>query len=261
VRGSTFFVRVGRGARRLRGLVVLAVIAMATVTAVAIWKVDRQPVADDSIGDVVRVGVPEGGSIPEYEQRTRTALAALSGRDVYALVTLRAYVAPERLAPVLGAAPLTEVYARVPLPHLQSEIVRMPAYRVPDDVTGGMAEVARRKDREAADYARLAANVVGSDAKDRELRSVYLSGQQIAAAEAAAYREQCSCVYAAVVLASPAVLRQVAQGDEVRTVEPAPQVRSLDRTVFLPPLPEQRDKAGPPDDSAEPTASPATPPH
>jgi hypothetical protein len=177
--------------------------------------------------------------------------------DVYALVTFRGYLPPDRLAPVLAGVSLLRVYARVPLPGVQSQIMRIDAYRAPEDVTGGMDEVAGRKEKEATDYARLLGGL-GTDG-DEGLRDVYTSGQRVAAAEAVAYRGHCSCVYAAVVRATPAALDVVAQRDEVRMVDPAPEVRRLDRTVFLPPLPEQRRQAGPPDDSAQATASPDGP--
>ncbi|MBM0239561.1 hypothetical protein JNW88_24810, partial [Micromonospora sp. ATA32] len=41
----------------------------------------------------------------------------------------------------------------------------------------------------------------------------------------------------------PAVLRRVAARAGVRAVDPAPEVRRLDRAVFTPPLPEQDDVA------------------
>jgi len=258
-------VRIGRGARRLRGVLVVVVIAVVTVTAASLWRLHQQPVGDRTLGEVVRVGVPDGGSIPAYEQHTRTSLRALSTTGpVYALVALRAYLAPDRLAPVLGGASVFEVYARVPLPGLQSQIVQIPAYRVPADVTAGMQEVADRKAKEAADYARRVAAVPGDSPAHRQMRDVYSTEQQIATAEAAAYREHCSCVYAAVVSADPTVLRGLAGRPEVRTVDPAPGVRRLDRAVFLPPLPEEHGVAGPPDavdapvtpSSAAPSAQP-----
>jgi hypothetical protein len=77
---------------------------------------------------------------------------------------------------------------------------------------------------------------------------VYASGAEVATAEAAAYRRHCSCVYAAVVHAAPAALRALADRPEVRVVDPAPEIRRLDRTVFLPPLPDQVTRAEPPAD-------------
>jgi hypothetical protein len=256
--------RLRRGARRLRGLVMVALLAAVAVTVATVWLIGRggggAAGGDTRTGDVVRVGVAAGASIPDYEQRSRAKLAGLVGGggtgEVVALVTLRTYLTPDRLTPVLDGAALTQVYARVPAAQLQTQIVRLDAYRVPDDVIGGMDRVAARKDSEAADYARLVAGLGAADS-ERELRAVYTSGQQIAAAEAAAYHAHCACVYAAVVRAAPAVLDRLAHRADVRMVDPAPEVRQLDRTVFLPPLPEQRDRVTPPDNSGQPAASPA----
>jgi hypothetical protein len=254
--------RLRRGARRLRGLVMVALLASVAVTVTTVWLVGRGTGGTGggaAAGDVVRVGVGDGASIPDYEQRSRAKLSGLVGGgtgEVVALVTLRTYLAPDRLVPVLDGVALTQVYARVPAPQLQTQIVRLDAYRVPDDVTGGMDRVAARKDSEAADYARLVASLGNTDS-ERDLRSVYTSGQRIAATEAAAYHSHCACVYAAVVRATPAALDQLAHRDEVRMVDPAPEVRRLDRAVFLPPLPEQRERVTPPDNSGQPTASPA----
>jgi hypothetical protein len=180
---------------------------------------------------------------------------------MYALVTLRGYLRPDGLVPVVAGVSLARVYARVPTAGEQPEIVAIDAYRVPEDVSRGMDEIARRKDNEAADYARRLSGATGS------LHDVYEAGQRVSAAEAVGYRQHCSCVYAMVVRAAPTALAAIAERDDVRTVDPAPEVRRLDRAVFLPPLPEQRQQAGPPvggagppDDSAQATASPGAPP-
>jgi hypothetical protein len=176
---------------------------------------------------------------------------------------LRAYLAPDRLTPVLGGVSVVEVYARVPLPQTQTQIVRIPAFRIPQDVTAGMRQVAVRKDIEASGYQSLAAKLRTTDADEDRLRTVYLSGATVAAAEATAYRGGCTCVYAAVVRADLAGLEQISARPEVRAVDPAPEVRRLDRAVFLPPLPEQQGEARPPVDggppaSASPSPSPAS---
>jgi hypothetical protein len=255
--------RLRRGARRLRGLVLVATLAALAVTGLTVWTLGRGSAAgggDPTVSDVIRVGVADGAAVAEYEQRSHTKLAGLvSGGgtgEVVALVTLNTYLAPDALVGVLDGVALTQAYARVPAPGLQTQIVRLDAYRVPDDVIGGMDRIAARKDSEAADYARLAAGL-GDTSRERELRAVYASGRQIAAAEAAGYRAHCACVYAAVVRGTPAALDRLARRDGVRVVDPAPEVRRLDRTVFLPPLPEQRERAVPPDNSGQPAASPA----
>ncbi|WBB67288.1 hypothetical protein [Micromonospora sp. WMMD812] len=253
---------------RPRVLTSTALLSAAAVLLTAVWATGGRPVGDPTVGEVTRVGVVDGDSVPGYLRAAADDLAALpsaapTGADgTYALVSLDTYLAPQRLAAVLGDVSVSAVFGRVPLPGRQTEIVRIPALRVPDDVVAGMAELAARKDREAADYRARAAASTG----DADLRQVYASGAEVAAAEAAAYRSGCACVYAAVVRAEPATLRAVAARRAVRAVDPAPEVRRLDRTVFTPPLPEQRDVVRPPADTAlpEPTASrpggtPATP--
>ncbi|MGC9667367.1 hypothetical protein ACNTMW_12510 [Planosporangium sp. 12N6] len=260
--------RLRRGARQVRGLVLVAALAALAVTALTAWQMSRTTGGTGGGtggGDVVRVGVGDGDSVPAYADRSRAELARLvaaggSGQpggpgEVVALVTLRGYLAPDQLSPVLDGIALTQVYARVPAPQLQTQIVRLDAYRVPDDVVAGMDRVAARKESEAADYGRLVTGL-GNGTKENDLRAVYTAGQQIATTEAAAYRAHCACVYAAVVRATPAALDRLAGRAEVRMVDPAPEVRRLDRAVFLPPLPEQRDRVGPVDNSASPVASP-----
>ncbi|PWR08838.1 hypothetical protein DKT68_14330 [Micromonospora acroterricola] len=255
--------RLGERSGRSGVLTWAALLSSAAVLGTAVWAVDDAPVGDRTVGEVTRVGVVDGDSVPGYLRSAAADLAALptaapvAGEGTYALVTLDAYLPPQRLAAVLGDVPVSTVFGRVPLPGRQTEIVRIPALRVPDDVVAGMAEVAVRKDTEAADYRARAAAVAGGGVDERELREWYRSGAAVAAAEAAAYRTGCACVYAAVVRAAPGVLRGMAARPAVRAVDPAPEVYRLDRAVFTPPLPEQRDVVRPPADT-EPSTAPAT---
>jgi len=176
--------------------------------------------------------------------------------ETYALVTLKAYLAPERLTPVLGGVAVAEVYARLPLPQTQTQTVKIPAFRIPDDVTAGMAQVASRKNAEADQLRLLAAKLTTSDGQESELRQDYVNSAALADAEADAYREGCTCVYAAVVRATAVALDEIAVRPEVRAVEPAPEVVRLDRAVFLPPLPEQTSPPVVVPTPASPAASP-----
>ncbi len=247
--------RLTRGAARMRVFTIGAGVLAAAVTFVAVYAATRAPVAGDpTIGDVVRVGAADGDSIAAYLQGTKTRLAALpdGSAEVYALVSFTAYLAPDRLPPALSSVPVSSVFARVPLPGVQTELIRLGAYKIPDDVIAGMDTTALRKDDEAADYRRTLQKAAD---KPDDIRQVYASGADVATAEATAYRQHCSCVYAAVVHAAPAALRALAQRPEVRAVDPAAEVKRLDRTVFLPPLPEQTDRVRPVGDSLSGSSS------
>ncbi|MFC8849050.1 MULTISPECIES: hypothetical protein [unclassified Micromonospora] len=235
--------------QRPRALTVAALLSVAAVLVTAGWagRHDR-PVGDRTVGEVTRLGVLPGEPIPGYLRAAAAELAALpaggSPSDTYALVSFADYLAPGRLAEALAGVAVAEVVVRAPLPGRQTEIVRLSAQRLPQDVVAGMAGVAGRKDREAADQrARAAA------ADDTELRRAYETGALVAAGEAAAYRAGCGCAYAALVRAAPEALRALAARPGVRAVDPAPELRRLDRAVVTPPLPEQRDVARPPADA------------
>jgi hypothetical protein len=220
------------------------------VTAVLL-RPDREPVGDPTVGQVTRVGVAQGGSIPEYLGTAAGALAAPlpeAGPGTWALVSLAGYHTPEQVAELLDGAEVSLVLARVPLPGRQTEIVRISALRLPEDALARMGEVAARKEREAADQRSRSAALTGADPDRVELRRVYDTGARVAAEEARAYRAGCACLYAAVVRGTPAALRGLAPRSGVRAVEPAPQVTRLDRTVSTPPLPEQSGTARPPAD-------------
>jgi hypothetical protein len=247
--------RLFRGAVRLRVFTAVVGVVAVTATLLVVHDADRQRRGDPSLGDVVRVGVPEGGSIPGYLQGGREELAALGGdQPVYALVSFTAYLAPDRLTPVLADVSVSSVFARVPLQGMQTELVRLGAYRVPDDVTAAMDATAQRKTEEAQHYRELLGK---ADDKPADVRAVYVTGAIVADNEATAYREHCSCVYAAVVHAAPAALRVIAGRPETRGVDPITELQRLDRTVFLPPLPEQTTLAGPvPEGPGSAVASP-----
>lgn len=229
---------------RSAALTWIALACALVVLVVAVAQRRDRPVSDRTVGEVTRVGVSDGASIPAYLRAAGDELARLDAPDGYALVSFDGYLTPARAAAALDGTRVSAVVARVPLPGRQTEIVRIAALRLPQDVVAGMAGVATRKDAEAADYRSRAAATTA----DPELRRVYDSGAEVAAREAEAYRTGCACVYAAVVSAAPEALRALAGRPGVRVVDPAPEVRRLDRTVFTPPLPEQRDVVRPPAD-------------
>jgi len=207
------------------------------VAAVAVAFLSRPdpPVGPPASTDAVRVGVAPMSSVPDYVGTSRAKLAALPAGESYALVAFTTYVAPARLPDILAGTAVAEVVVRVPLPGEQTEIIRVPARQLPGDVTAEMRRVAARKEREVVAYRSRAAseqNLTGAAER--------------AAAEAAALRDGCACVYAALVRADRDALVTLGTRDGVRVVDPAPEVTDPVRTVLLPPLPDQTDLARPP---------------
>ncbi|WP_212993949.1 hypothetical protein [Actinoplanes auranticolor] len=238
--------RIGTAPSRLRILSGLAVASATALLLAVVWVADHGPEAVNPTGDVVRVGVVEGQSVSGYLRSSRGELAALlpsSGSPVagetWALVSLRTYLPPDKLQAALAGVPVAEVYARAPLPGVRTPVVKIPVYRMPQDVVTGMLNAALARDQEQADYRKLGDELEGDGVNEIRLRWAYDNAAQAAAAEAAAYRAHCACVFAAVVRAAPAVLEELAGRAEVRVVDPAPEVRSLDRTEFRPVRPEQ----------------------
>ncbi|MFG1608151.1 hypothetical protein [Actinoplanes sp. NPDC049265] len=220
-----------------------ALSSAASLLVLIIWAADRNhppSTAAPPVGDVVRVGVVEGQTVPGYLKNSRGELASLTpGAPTWALVSLTGYVPPAELSSVLSGGAVAQVYARAPLPESETRVVRISAYRVPDDVVAGMLATAGQRDQERADYGRLSQGLRGAGNDQERLRRAYDDAASTAAAEAHAYRAHCACVFAAVVQADPAALRGIAGRAEVRAVDPAPEVRRLDRVEFRPPLPEQ----------------------
>jgi hypothetical protein len=219
----------------------------------------RPPAADPTTGDVVRVGVASGDQVPAYLARSRDELIDLSTRgteETYALVALHAYTEPQLLGPLLQGVRTELVYARVPLPNVQTEIVSIPVNALPGDVEAAFRRVGARKQAEAADAEWSAGKLAGDDPRERELRALYLDIARVDRAESSAYRGLCACAYGVVVRATPLRLRQLAARPGVRAVDAAPEVRRLDRTVFSPLRPELTAVVGPPADSG-PTAVPS----
>jgi hypothetical protein len=232
--------RLARGLRSPAARAVVAAAVVVSVTVTALWWSTNQPRPPSQSTDAVRVGVAPGGSIPEYIESARHELFRYTGGTTYALVTFDAYRNPMDLAGVLAGLDVAEVIVRVPLPGEQTEITRLGAQRLPDDVLAGLDRLAARKEAEAIEYRRLATQ------GDLILRDSYADGARIAAAEADAMRQRNACVYAVVVRGPAAALSAAAGRAGVRVVDPAPEVTELTRAVFRPPLPEQSDIARPP---------------
>jgi hypothetical protein len=284
--------RIGRGARRVAGrgkvrpLVVAALVAVVAVLASVVWPavIGRTGESVPSFGgSTVRVGVSDGDSVAGYLSAQREELVRLVERNptkpVYALVSLETYLTPRQVAAITagagtspGRSPTTgpttspttsptvspsvapiAAYARVPLPRRQTELVRLPANRVPDDIVAGMARVAERKAEQAKAYLTRAGQDDGS-------KLLYGPMAAVATAEAAGYRAACACVYALVVRATPVALTALAGRSGVRVVDAAPELTDSAYAVFVAPLPEQVDLVRPmPVDDATAPATTTTP--
>ncbi len=250
-------VRFGGGSLRLQVMAGVALAAITTLVLAVAWAGRPGGPAGEDQGDVVRVGVIEGQPVGGYLDASRRELDMLTdpsspaAGDTWALVSLRDYVTPGQLPALLAGAVVAQVYARVPLPDARTQVSLIPVYSMPGDVSAGMLDAALVRDREQADYLRLERSLAGEGQRERRLRQTYGNAAGIAAREAEAYRAGCACVFAAVVRAAPAGLDGIASRPGVRAVDPAPEVRSLNRTEFRPPLPEENGTV-----TAEPSARP-----
>jgi len=233
------------GSVRLRVMTGVAVLSAAALLLAVVWAARRDTRPGDEPGDMVRVGVVQGQSVPGYLRSARTEMAALTDPsapaviDTWALISLAGYVDPGRLPGLLDGSAVAQVYARVPLPDVHTPVLRIPATRIPGDVAAGMLDAALGRDQEQAEYLQLSRRLRGDPTSDERARQAYETAARTAGAEAAAFRSFCACVFAAVVRAAPAGLAGIAARAGVRAVDPAPEVHRLDRTEFRPPLPEQ----------------------
>jgi hypothetical protein len=264
--------RIGAAPSRLRIMTGLALVSATTLLVTVVFLADRGPQPESVTGDVVRVGVVEGQSVSGYLRSSRKELTSLlpsigspAVGETWALVSLSGYLAPDKIEPVLAGAAVAQVYARAPLPNVRTQVVKIGVYRMPQDVVAGMLHAAQARDQEQADYRKLGDELAGDGVNEIRLRRAYDNAAQTAASEAAAYRAHCACLFAAVVRAGPAALDQIAGRAEVRVVDPAPEVRRLDRTEFRPVLPEQtatvpaEEEPGPAVPSRPATVAPETP--
>lgn len=234
-----------RGPLGLRVMIAVATVSVGALLVGVLWAARPGASPSGDTDDLLQVGVVQGQSIPGYLGASRRELAALTdpaspaAGDTWALVSLDTYVPPERLPSTLAGAAVAQVYVRVPMANAHTQVVRLPVFRLPGDVTAGMLDAALQRDQEQAEYLQLSRRLQGDGGDVERARGAYSVAAATAAAEAAAYRSGCACAFAAVVRAAPRWLQAIADRPGVRVVDPAPEIRGLDRTEFCPPLPEQ----------------------
>ena len=248
--------RLGRGARRLsRSWTALVTLVLVVGLVVVAYRAGtRTAPVDDTVGNVPRVGPADGQRVDAYRTASTGELAALpAGTPVWALIGFADYQRPDALPALFTGYPVSRVVARVPLPGVQTQLVTLVVDRLAVDVRAGMYRLASAKEQAAAEAASAAASAGTAD-----LAEVYTAGADVQRREAAAYRQLCACVHAAVVRATPEQLRTLARRPGIRVVDPAPEVTRLDRATFVPLLPEQSGTVGPPsDNSAGPSTTPS----
>src|SRR5918995_2076240 len=134
--------RVGRGPLGGRPVLVgAAVLALVALGATVVTVRARPAPLDQYTGDVVRVGASDGDQVPAYLAKSRSELAALANTraaETHALVSLGSYLEPAVLAGLLADVTTVRVYARVPLPDVQTEIVAFGVNTLAADVPAAM---------------------------------------------------------------------------------------------------------------------------
>jgi hypothetical protein len=241
--------------RRLAGWPAVATVVCVALIVVVAYRSQQHAPADDSVGNVPRVGPVDGQQADAYLNQSRSQLAALPvGRTVWALVGFTGYQRPEGITSLLAGYQVDRVLARVPLPDVQTQLVTLVVNTLSSDVPTDMRRVATAKEKAATDAESQAA-AAGTSA---ELARVDASDAVVERREAAAYRTLCACLYAAVLRADQAQLRVLSGRPGVRVVDPAPEVTRLDRATFVPLLPEQTEIVGPPGDTAVASPTPSS---
>jgi hypothetical protein len=263
------FARASQGGRRGRVLVAVGVAASFLAASIAVYAANRPSAATPVPGPIVTIGVKAGDSIPDYIKRRKAALNDIvtgSKNQMFALVAFKSYVTPNGLLAIVQGVTVVNALVHVPPtviaafhgdPSQPTHSILVKAYRLPEDVTNAMMAEASNKLQNVKDYhslETLAPSLPTSAAEKAKAQEMYRRAERMAKAEYYAYRSLCACVYAVVVYATPAALHALAARWNVRVVDPQPTLRSADRAVFLPPLPEQTKIAKPP--SGAPDAFP-----
>ena len=188
-----------RGAPAARLVAAAVVVSAGALLVGAIWVSRREALPPGDPGDVVRVGVVQGQSVPGYLDASGGELAALAdpsapaAGETWALVSLRGYVSAGVLPDLLSGVTVAQVYTRVPLVEAHTPVVRIPVYRLPADVLSGMLDTAVQRDREHAEYEQLARRLGGDDEHRQRAQRAYAVAARTAAAEASAYRSGSPC--------------------------------------------------------------------
>lgn len=248
--------RLGRGP--LRGLhrhpVAVLLVALAVASAGVGVAVDRErgqgsrsapepPAAGVEALPGVALGPAVGEDVAGYVRTTTEGLVRAvrddPTRSRVALVSLAAYLTPEGAGVVLGGYTVPRVFLRAPAAGAN-------ATSLPVEVRGSLlaalhkayADTARSRSAAATSYQGFVDTLKGSSPEDVRFRRLYTAFAQAARAEAKAYGGDCACVYAALVVATPAQLLTLRQRPGVRALELAPAGSTLAEVQARPLPPE-----------------------
>jgi hypothetical protein len=240
----------GLGRRSLWGRVVATTGAVACValTVVAVYAATRPATATPK-SPGIHVGVSAGDVISQYRATRQSNLDAAVAADAplgaptsrYALVSFRSYLQPEQLAPLLAGAEPAEVFLRAP----RAGVVEAPVRVIPDDVVKAITSHAQDVDGAAADL-QTKIDQMGQSADENALKDRYRLSLSADLVEKAAYTEECTCAFGAVVHGSLQALQVLSGRDGIRVVDLVPLTPDVSQDTFMPVLPEQTDIAYPP---------------
>jgi len=145
--------RLARGARKIGGrlrrlppLAILAIALVLAVTATEVW-IAVKPAATPLAEPIITAGLPSGATVSAYGSASRAKLSQLSGTTpIYALVSLKSYLAPDPVASVtLGVQPVFAYLRMLPMDPA-GEPVRLPVSHLPEDLVAGLAALIQPAD-------------------------------------------------------------------------------------------------------------------
>jgi hypothetical protein len=187
------------------------------------------------------LGPVPGDSVEQYRRQAEASLTAAGQAQEprVALVSFASYRTPTDAVAMLRGFTVQRVYLRAA--KAGPEAAQLPVNvetDLPADLGMAYARIAQERLREHKSFKTLAASVTVATKSDREFKQQYLTFATTTGVEAREYNNRCACVYAAVVSATPALLRSLRARPQVRAVEVAGAGLRLSRVRVLPLLPD-----------------------
>jgi hypothetical protein len=187
------------------------------------------------------LGPPPGTKVAAYLAATRKRAVVVSSvgpDDPYvALVSFSSYLTADQAAVLLGRLEVSKVLAHVQLAN--AEVLTVPVTTtLVQDVGVTFRAIAQRKVKDREEFLKLATSITGTSKDETQFKAFYTEAARTAGKEAAAYRQTCSCLFAALVHGRARDLAALPSIPGVRAVDIGGH---SDDTVQLQPLlPEQK---------------------